>query len=140
MGGVDPGHEFGLGHAVDVQVDDDRILAAADHDALERLVVPSVELLVRDERRYEDEGAGAGLCGEFVNLDEKGKAVTSEDLARAKREKHPIKLMMGKNEKTGEEEPIALRKTLQLNYVIYGDEKFPEKDEVVEKGQKWIMR
>jgi hypothetical protein len=36
--------------------------------------------------------------------------------------------------------PIMLRKTLELDYQIYGDEVYPGRDEVHEKGQKWIMR
>lgn len=35
---------------------------------------------------------------------------------------------------------IVLRKTLQLDYVIYGDEVKPELDEVHFLGEKWIMR
>lgn len=35
---------------------------------------------------------------------------------------------------------VILRKALQLDYVIYGDELFPGKDKVVAKGQSWVMR
>lgn len=38
------------------------------------------------------------------------------------------------------EQQVSLRKTLQLDYVVYGDEKYAEKDDVVVKGQKWVMR
>lgn len=36
--------------------------------------------------------------------------------------------------------PITLRKTLELDYVIWGDEVKPELDEVHARGEKWIMR
>ena len=35
---------------------------------------------------------------------------------------------------------IVLRKTLQLEYQIRGDEIFPGQDEVVPKTETWIMR
>jgi hypothetical protein len=38
------------------------------------------------------------------------------------------------------EQLVTLRKTLKLDYVIYGDEKFAERDEVVVKGKSWVMR
>ena len=81
-----------------------------------------------------------GLSGEYVNLDEAGKPVTPEQLADSIRKGQPVKLMTAPDPKTKEEEPVALRKTLQINYVIYGDEISPEQDEVVEKGEKWVMR
>ncbi len=34
----------------------------------------------------------------------------------------------------------TLRKTLMINYVVYGDEKYADRDEVTAKGQKWVMR
>lgn len=45
----------------DVEVHDDRLLPAPDHDARERLVTARVDLLMRDERWDEDEVPGAGL-------------------------------------------------------------------------------
>ena len=82
-----------------------------------------------------------GLSGEFVYMDEAGKPVTAEQLAAVARgEAKPIKLMKTKNAKTGEEEEVLLRKTLQLDYVVYGDERAPDRDEVVEKGERWVMR
>jgi len=36
--------------------------------------------------------------------------------------------------------PIILRKTLQLNYVIHGDEVYPGEDEVNENKEQWVMR
>src|SRR5947209_15015179 len=56
---------FGLDYPVDVEVDHDRLLATAGHHAFQRLVVEGVDLLVRHERRYEDEPARAGFVGEF---------------------------------------------------------------------------
>ena len=39
-----------------------------------------------------------------------------------------------------EKDVIVLRKTLQLNYVVYGDEVFPGLDEVNVKPETWVMR
>lgn len=59
-----------------------------------------------------------GLSGEAVFLkDEKGEATKDQD---------------GK--------PMILRKTLQLNYQIPGDEIRPGDDPVVEKDSTWVMR
>ena len=38
------------------------------------------------------------------------------------------------------EDVVILRKTLQLNHVIYGDERFPGIDEVNVKPEQWVMR
>ena len=38
------------------------------------------------------------------------------------------------------EDVVILRKTLQLNHVIYGDERFPGLDEVNVKPELWVMR
>ena len=38
------------------------------------------------------------------------------------------------------EDVIILRKTLQLNHVIYGDERYPGLDEVNIKPEQWVMR
>ena len=54
----------GLG-AFHVQIDDDRILTAAHHDSLAGLVLPRVDLLMRNVRRDVNEIAGAGLVGKF---------------------------------------------------------------------------
>lgn len=35
---------------------------------------------------------------------------------------------------------VILRKSLQLDYVVNGDELYPGKDKVDEKGQSWVMR
>ena len=37
-------------------------------------------------------------------------------------------------------QPVILRKTLQLNYLIRGDEVYPGEDEVNENPQQWVMR
>jgi len=59
-------HFFRVGLDVgQVEVHDDRLLAAAHENARQRLVVAGVDLLVRDERRHVDEVAGAGFGGEF---------------------------------------------------------------------------
>jgi hypothetical protein len=39
-----------------------------------------------------------------------------------------------------EGKPIILRKTLQLNYIIHGDEVYPGEDEVNENKEQWVMR
>ena len=39
-----------------------------------------------------------------------------------------------------EKDVVILRKTLQLNYVVYGDEVFPGLDEVNVKPEAWVMR
>jgi len=39
-----------------------------------------------------------------------------------------------------DEDKVILRKTLQLNYVVYGDELFPGLDEVNVKPEAWVMR
>jgi hypothetical protein len=35
---------------------------------------------------------------------------------------------------------VILRKTLQLNYLIRGDEVYPGEDEVNEEAEQWVMR
>ncbi|MDB5333090.1 MAG: hypothetical protein JWP03_4241 [Phycisphaerales bacterium] len=40
----------------------------------------------------------------------------------------------------GDKKPIILRKTLELNYVVWGDEIKPEQDDVHDKPERWIMR
>jgi len=46
----------------------------------------------------------------------------------------------GTEAKNAEGKPIILRKTLQLNYHIRGDEVFPGEDEVNENAENWVMR
>ena len=71
---VRPWHTFGVGDAVDVQVDDDRVLAAAGQHALQRLVVEGVDLLVWHERRDVDEPAGPRLVGVLQPLPQRIRA------------------------------------------------------------------
>jgi len=46
----------------------------------------------------------------------------------------------GKELKDADGKPIILRKTLQLNYFVRGDEVYPGLDEVNSKPQAWVMR
>ena len=36
--------------------------------------------------------------------------------------------------------PVILRKTLQLNYLVRGDDVYPGEDEVNENPEVWVMR
>lgn len=36
--------------------------------------------------------------------------------------------------------PIFVRKTLQLNYAVYGDEYYPQRHDVHDLGETWVMR
>ena len=72
----------------------------------------------------------SGLSGETVTM----KMVDGK----------PVKV---KPERTSEElkgvnpdDVIILRKTLQLNYVVYGDDVFPGLDEVNVRPEQWVMR
>jgi len=46
----------------------------------------------------------------------------------------------GARSKDAEGKPITLRKALELNFVIWGDEIKPEKDDVQVKPERWVMR
>lgn len=46
----------------------------------------------------------------------------------------------GKAMKDPNGDPIIVRKTLELDYAVYGDEFYPQRHEVHELGQKWVMR
>lgn len=46
----------------------------------------------------------------------------------------------GEQEKDADGKPIILRKTLQLNYQVPGDEVRPGEDPVIEKETNWVMR
>jgi len=39
-----------------------------------------------------------------------------------------------------DDKPVILRKTLQLNYLIRGDDVYPGEDEVNENPEEWVMR
>ena len=59
-----------------------------------------------------------GLCGEHVIMkDDDGKQMKDPDGS-----------------------PIILRKTLELNYVIFGDDVRPDRDEVHTRPERWVMR
>ena len=59
-----------------------------------------------------------GLSGEAVNLkNDKGEQV-----------------------ETADDKPVILRKTLQLNYHVAGDEFYPGEDQVNENAEEWVMR
>ncbi len=62
---VDPANVLGLGGDRNIEIDDDRLLPAPDQDALERLLLGGVDLLVRNVRRDEDEVAWTGLGDEL---------------------------------------------------------------------------
>ena len=51
-----------------------------------------------------------------------------------------MKDLNGQPSKGPDGKPIILRKTLQLNYQIRGDDVYPGQDEVNEHPQEWIMR
>jgi hypothetical protein len=46
----------------------------------------------------------------------------------------------GKDVKDAKGQPIILRKTLQMNYFVRGDEVFPGQDEVNTRPEAWVMR
>jgi hypothetical protein len=46
----------------------------------------------------------------------------------------------GEPVKDAEGKPIILRKTLQINYLMRGDELYPGKDKVEELSKEWVMR
>ena len=65
--------------ALDIQIDDDRLLAASDYDRLYRLVPSSVQLLMRDERRHINEISGTGFLHEFqVRSPAKARAASND--------------------------------------------------------------
>jgi hypothetical protein len=74
-----------------------------------------------------------GLCGEHVilkNVDGKlVKVDQADDIYNKDTEEELLKKGL-----------IIMRKTLQLNYYIRGDEVFPGEDEVNKDGEDWIMR
>lgn len=63
-----------------------------------------------------------GLSGEAAVLkDEAGRVVTKAGA-------------------DGKEEPVILHRTLELEYHMPGDDRYPGQDEVHVDGQKWVMR
>src|ERR1700740_3041160 len=65
MNRVDPVNLLGRFRGLDVEVDDDRVLAASNQNAGQRLAAAGVDLLVGDERGHIDEIARAGLGAEL---------------------------------------------------------------------------
>jgi hypothetical protein len=51
-----------------------------------------------------------------------------------------LKDATGAEVKTTDDKPVILRKTLQLNYLIRGDEVYPGEDVVNENAEEWVMR
>ncbi|MGE5607658.1 MAG: hypothetical protein ACM359_00240 [Bacillota bacterium] len=63
-----------------------------------------------------------GLSGEGIVLkDDKGQVVTREA-------------------KDGKKEPVVLHKTLQMDFHIPGDDRYPGKDEIDVLDEQWVMR
>jgi hypothetical protein len=73
----------------------------------------------------------SGLSGETVTL----KKGADGQMVKVKPERIAEELKGVK-----EEDVVILRKTLQLNYVVYGDELYPGLDEVNVLPQQWVMR
>jgi hypothetical protein len=46
----------------------------------------------------------------------------------------------GKELKNEDGTPIFVRRTLQLNYAVYGDEYYPQRHDVHDLGETWVMR
>ena len=46
----------------------------------------------------------------------------------------------GKEVKGPDGTPVLLRKTLELTYAVYGDEYYPQRHEVHQLGETWVMR
>ena len=55
-------------------------------------------------------------------------------------ETHIMKDPQGQVMKDAEDRPIILRKTLQLDFSVPGDEMYPGEDPVKQTGEQWIMR
>ena len=72
----------------------------------------------------------SGLSGETVTM----KMVNGNPV-RVKPENTALEL-----KGVAEKDVIILRKTLQLNYVVYGDEVYPGLDEVNVRPEAWVMR
>jgi hypothetical protein len=74
-----------------------------------------------------------GLCGEHVILKSvNGKLTKVEDADNIYSKESEADLL-----KNG---LVIMRKTLQLNFFIRGDEVYPGEDEVNKDGEEWIMR
>jgi hypothetical protein len=58
----------------DVEIDDHRLLAAANQDAVEGFIGVRVDFLVRDEGRHVDEIAGLGFGNKFERISQRIRA------------------------------------------------------------------
>ena len=65
VGVVDPHHLLGRLNRWDIEIDDDRFLAAAHQNAFERFIGAGVDLLMRNIWRDVDEVAGSSLSGKL---------------------------------------------------------------------------
>ena len=52
----------------------------------------------------------------------------------------PVKDADGKPQSNPDGTPMILHKTFEMDFAIYGDELYPDKDEVHAKGDRWVMR
>jgi len=52
----------------------------------------------------------------------------------------PVKDADGKPQNDADGNPEILHKTFEMDFVIYGDELYPDKDEVHAKTERWVMR
>ena len=68
MNAVHPINRFRIFYRRDIEIDDHRILPAAQQHAFQRLVFIGIDFLVRHIRRHVDEIAGAGLRHELQPL------------------------------------------------------------------------
>ncbi len=65
MGGVDPARVGGRLRTRNVEVDDNRVLTAADNHSFHRLARVRIDLLVRNEGRHENKIARSCLVHKF---------------------------------------------------------------------------
>lgn len=99
---------------------------------LERSVQISGEILIGDDQArdgvaiWKEPMAEMGRFSIFVG------GLSGEHVALKDDKGQPVKDADGN--------PVILRKTLQLNYVVYGDDIFPGRDEVNKESEQWIMR
>jgi hypothetical protein len=52
----------------------------------------------------------------------------------------PMKDADGKPQANPDGSPMILHKTFEMDFAIYGDELYPNKDAVHAKGERWVMR
>ena len=83
MDRIDPGNLLRRLGRSNVEVDDDRLLAAANEDAAESLVSAGVNLLVGHERRHVDEISGPGLSHELQAITPAHPGPATDDINHA---------------------------------------------------------